>query len=523
MTASPDQYMQAMLRAFKADRAGGLTETYALKLNGPGGGTWTIAVANGQCRISGGAPSQAGTTIEMSTGSYLNLAAGRLDPRRAVQTGEIKVKGNLQNAQRFTEIFEPWEKYVGAAPAPAQPTPPPPPAASPPPPAPPKPTPPPAQPVAPPPPPPISQPAPQPVKPAPQPVVPTPPIQSAPAPAPSQAPSPLDNYFRAMAAAFNRGQAGKLDAVFEFQLSSGIWTVDVYEGSIKVYRGRVDDSPTVDVIMSDNDYVKLAQGQLDPRRAIQDGRLKIRGEMNFAAQIPTVFGAWAGQAGAANLPNFSPAPAPFQPPALVSSAAGMVNPSLVNGSFDEVQPYVRDGQPVFWREFPERYGAGWWLQVISEVKDSAAHLLDSGTFAKFAQQYFHGNGHDYHIHGKHSQVITGRYGFDLVLFQPVKVQPGRDYTFSGSVVTFFRGPNPPAVDNKIFKTIGIDPTGRRDFRAGSVVWGERDGVDNKWRYPSLRVKAQTDAITVFIRIENTEGDVGQTDLNTIHLDNFKLE
>jgi putative sterol carrier protein len=352
------------------------------------------------------------------------------------------------------------------------------------------------------------------VQPTPQPVA---------QPTPSQPASPLDNYFRAMAAAFNRGRAGDLDAMYEFQLSSGVWTVDVDEGQCKVYRGRIADSPTVDVIMSDDDYVKLASGQLNPRAAIQGGRLKIRGELDFAGKIPEVFGAWAGQAGSANLPDFTPAPPRFQVPAPVSSSAGPVNPSFVNGSFDHYQPYVRNGETLFWREFPERYGAGWSLQIISEVKNRAAHILDSGVFGKFAQQYFHGNGHDYHINGTHSQVITGRYGFDLVLFQSIKAQPGREYKFSGSVVTFFRGPGTPPAHNKIIKTLGIDPSGGRDFSAGSVIWGERDGIDNQWRTPSVRAKAQADALTLFIRIQNTEQDVGRTDLNTIHLDNFKLE
>ena len=90
-------------------------------------------------------------------------------------------------------------------------------------------------------------------------------------------------------------------------------------------------------------------------------------------------------------------------------------------------------------------------------------------------------------------------------------------------MNYFKGPSPPAVHDKIFKRIGIDPTGGRDYKAPTVVWSERDGRDNEWRYPAIKAKAQGNAVTVFIRIENTEADVGQTDLNTIHLDKFELE
>ncbi len=197
----------------------------------------------------------------------------------------------------------------------------------------------------------------------------------------------------------------------------------------------------------------------------------------------------------------------------------------MNGGFDEYQPYIRDNKgPKVWKEdrFPEEYGKYWSLKVIREEK-RRIHLMNSRIFGLFTQQYFGGKGHDYHIEGRHSQVITGRYGFDVLLYQTVAAQSGRDYTFRGSLVTYYRGPGTPPVDNKIFKTIGIDPTGGADYKASTVVWGERNGVDNKWWYPSLTVKAQGQAITVFIRIENTEKDVGQTDLNTIHLDAFKLE
>jgi hypothetical protein len=194
----------------------------------------------------------------------------------------------------------------------------------------------------------------------------------------------------------------------------------------------------------------------------------------------------------------------------------------MNGSFDEYQPYIRDGEAKDWRGYPEEYGAYWSIQVISEF-DKRMRIMKSETFGKFTQQYFGGSGLDYHIHGRYSQVITGRYGFDVVLFQTVAAQPGKEYTFKGKIVTYFKGTNPPAVHDKIFKRVGIDPTGGRDYSAPTVVWGERDGRDNEWRGPSVKAKAQANAVTVFIRIENTEKDVGQTDLNIIHLEDFVLE
>ena len=160
--------------------------------------------------------------------------------------------------------------------------------------------------------------------------------------------------------------------------------------------------------------------------------------------------------------------------------------------------------------------------MISEA-DRRIHPMDSAEFGKFTQKYFGGGGRDYHIHGRHSQVITSRYGFDLVFMQTVAARPGQAYNFSGSIVSFYKGTSGERADGKIFKTLGIDPTGGRQWDNPNVVWGERDGKDNEWRYPALRATAQAEAITVFVRLENTEKDVGKTELNTIHLDNFNLE
>ena len=196
----------------------------------------------------------------------------------------------------------------------------------------------------------------------------------------------------------------------------------------------------------------------------------------------------------------------------------------MNGSFDEYQPFVYKGDAKVWKEsqFPEEYGK-YWLLDIHDKGDGRPHLMHSGTFGRFTQKYFGGGGRDYHIHGDHSQVVTSRYSFKLTLAQTVAAQPGRSYKFSGSIVSFYKGTAGERADGKIFKSIGIDPTGGQKYDAGTVVWSDRDGKDNEWRYPSITVAAKASSISVFILLENVEDDVGSTELNIVHLDAFKLE
>lgn len=372
-----------------------------------------------------------------------------------------------------------------------------------------------------------AQPEPTP-SPAPAPVSPQP---STPEPAPEPAPTAeptLADYVNAMPKGFRADRAGSLQATYQFQLSGsggGTWTVYVANGSCSVAEGGTP-LPSVGVGMSGADFIKLAQGNLNPTQAYRQGRVKIGGDLNLAARISDIFGPWKQFVRPGSAPaQPTPTPAPSTPePSPVPQPGGTVNPSLLNGSFDDYQPYVRDGQAKVWKEprFPEQFGKHWHLDVIDEKK-SRIHVMDSGTFGQFTQKYFGGGGRDYHIHGRHSQVITSRYGFDVVFRQTVAAQPGKTYTFNGSIVSFYKGTSGERADGKIFKTLGIDPSGGMQWDSPNVVWGERDGKDNEWRYPSLKVTAQADAITVFIRLENEEGDVGQTELNIVHLENFQLQ
>jgi murein DD-endopeptidase MepM/ murein hydrolase activator NlpD len=374
-------------------------------------------------------------------------------------------------------------------------------------------------------------PAPQP-SPAPAPVPPPPPTPtpppapqpSPPAPAPAPAAPTVADYVRAMPAGFRRDRAGSLRAVYLFELvdGGGNWTVTIANGACAVSAGQTA-APHVTIGLSGDDFIQLAKGRLNTGQAYREGRVGLRGDTTLAARFADLFSPWAGAVGQPAPPQPAPQPQPPAPsPQPAPSPGGAVNPALLNGSFDDYQPYIRDGEAKSWREYPEKFGAQWQLQVISEAQ-KRTRFMDSATFGLFTQKYFGGGGRDYHIHGHRSQVVTSRYGFDVVFSQTVSAQPGQGYTFSGSIVSFYKGTSGERADGKVFKTIGIDPAGGRAWNSPTVMWGERDGKDNEWRYPSLRVKAQANALTVFIRLENVEPDVGSTELNTIHLDNFKLE
>lgn len=215
-----------------------------------------------------------------------------------------------------------------------------------------------------------------------------------------------------------------------------------------------------------------------------------------------------------------PQPQPVAPP----ESSAPANDGFLNGDFETFQARYRKGEPVVWRDkYPEEHGEHWDLDVHSEAKKRRTRIMSSPTFGRVAQDLYGGSGLNYAYGGGNSQVIASQYGFDVVLRQTIKAQPGRNYRFSGLIVSFYKGTDNPATPDKIYKTIGIDPTGGTDYGSGNVVWGTRDSTDHAWINPTVSATAINSAITVFIRLENTEENVGQTELNIIHVDKFELE
>jgi putative sterol carrier protein len=483
-------YVQAMRYSFQANKAGGLNVTFQLQLTGDGGGNWTLAVANRSLNINPGAPPRADVTITMNTDNYLKLAAGQLHVISAYRQGQVGVSGNQQLALKFAELFPAWASFVQTQPTPAPP----------------------------------------------------PEAALSPAPTPGVARPTLADYVKAMPNGFRADRAGGLNVTYQFEFSGaegGAWAVTVANGVCAVSQGR-SASPNVVIRMSDAHFIELAKGRLSTVNGFRQGLFQLSGDLNLAAKFAEIFGAWANTVGTAPSPTPAPPPAPTPPPQPApepvptpppapsptpapAPVTGTVHPRLMNGNFEEYQPYIRKGEAKFWKEpqFPEEYGKYWTLEIPDE-KQGRLHIMNSLVFGKFAQRYFGGGGLNYKTEGTYSQVIASRYQFDLVLHQTVAAQPGREYTFSGRLVTYYKGTSPPAVHDKIFYRVGIDPTGGRDYKSPNVVWGPREGRDNEWRRPTVQAKAQAGAITVFLRIENTEKDVGETDLNLIHLDEFSL-
>lgn len=202
--------------------------------------------------------------------------------------------------------------------------------------------------------------------------------------------------------------------------------------------------------------------------------------------------------------------------ALLVPAAVLAVNLLTNGRFESFQSYNGEN----WRGYPEKYGQGWSVKVIDE---DGLHFMDSATFGQFLSAIFGVPYLNYRLEGSYAQAFASRRAFDFVLYQTVNTTSGQDYALGGKVVSFWKGSGGERNDNKVFKRIGVDPTGGTDHTSANILWTNWDGTDNAWISPAVAYTASGSQATVFIQVENTEPDVGAAYLNTGYIDNFKFE
>ncbi|KAF6356977.1 hydroxysteroid 17-beta dehydrogenase 4 [Rhinolophus ferrumequinum] len=86
----------------------------------------------------------------------------------------------------------------------------------------------------------------------------------------------------------------KVNAVFEWHITKGgkavaKWTTDLKNGTGKVYQGPAKGPADATIILSDEDFMDLVVGKLDPQKAFFSGRLKAKGNIMLGLKLQTIF------------------------------------------------------------------------------------------------------------------------------------------------------------------------------------------------------------------------------------------
>jgi DNA-binding HxlR family transcriptional regulator len=108
----PEWGVNALPALFDAEHAKGVKETYVLKIDD---NVFTARVAARRVDATVGAAEDADVAAEMDSPTFFALVSRELEPREAVESGRVRVEGDLDAFERCFRIFHIAPRVAAAA------------------------------------------------------------------------------------------------------------------------------------------------------------------------------------------------------------------------------------------------------------------------------------------------------------------------------------------------------------------------------------------------------------------------
>jgi len=95
-------------------------------------------------------------------------------------------------------------------------------------------------------------------------------------------------FFETMAARIDPAKTAGVNNSYLFDIEgAGQWKVDVRDGNLTVSEGSGEADVTITT--SDENFEKIASGEMNPTSAYMSGKLKIKGDMGAAMKLQKLF------------------------------------------------------------------------------------------------------------------------------------------------------------------------------------------------------------------------------------------
>ena len=92
-------------RFFCPDKGAGLDATVEVRLDGEGGGTWWVRIADGACCVHRQPVEEPAATISCEVSTWVDVMALHRAPDRLADTPGVRLEGNVDLARRFGTLF----------------------------------------------------------------------------------------------------------------------------------------------------------------------------------------------------------------------------------------------------------------------------------------------------------------------------------------------------------------------------------------------------------------------------------
>jgi putative sterol carrier protein len=95
----------AMASRFRPERAQGVKAIIQYDITGPGGCTYHVSIADGQCAVHEGGAAQPSLTLTMNAQDWLDMLGGKLSGQVAFMSGKLRHKGDMSLLMRLPGLF----------------------------------------------------------------------------------------------------------------------------------------------------------------------------------------------------------------------------------------------------------------------------------------------------------------------------------------------------------------------------------------------------------------------------------
>lgn len=97
--------------------------------------------------------------------------------------------------------------------------------------------------------------------------------------------------FEIMRTLFNPAAAADMDKTLQWNINgdeTGKWAFKIANQTCELIPGGVE-KPDLTLMMSDKDWLAIAEGKLDPMNAFMTGKVKPAGDIMLAMRLPQIF------------------------------------------------------------------------------------------------------------------------------------------------------------------------------------------------------------------------------------------
>jgi putative sterol carrier protein len=95
-------------------------------------------------------------------------------------------------------------------------------------------------------------------------------------------------FFETLESRIDESKTAGMTATYLFDVDgAGTWTVDVNDGKLNVTEGG--DGADCTIAVSEENFERLINGELNPTSAYMTGKLKVKGDMSAAIKLQKLF------------------------------------------------------------------------------------------------------------------------------------------------------------------------------------------------------------------------------------------